>query len=341
MENKKVIFSIILGDIIGFKNGEWSTKYNEQRITYENSLELLFEFISLGGINNIDITNWETSINSVIISSLYKIIKNNADEIIIDKFKKEFTNIVEKNTSIPNIGIDISMEMSIKNYFDTTYSINSSEGNGAVWCSIIGLFEFKLERIIDLSINLCKLVYSSPYGYLGGMTSAYFTFLAKNKVPINNWVFKLIKLLKSKKIKKHIGKSDNEKSDYMGFINMWTKYLETRFNEGSPIITKSTTNVLFRSKYYYDNFAQIIGTKKIIGKTGCDACIVAYDSLLDSGNVWEKLVIYSMLNPGDTNVTGSLASCWYSILYGDENIPKHFFDEATNGVNEKFFSDVN
>lgn len=339
MEINKILEIIFIGDIIGFKNGEWSTKYNQERITYEKSLELLFEFISLGGINNIDIKNWKCSINPYITLNIFKTIKNsdkyNYDEII-EKFKINFKNII-KNAIQPH-GIDLSMKLAIKNDFDNNYSMNSSEGNGATWCTIIGLFDFNITKIIELSIGITKNIYTSPYGFLGGFTSAYFAYLGKKKIPINLWGYKLVKKLKSNKIKKFIdNKNEQETLDYYGYINLWNKYLETRFNNNIPIITKSTSNILFRAKYYYDNFAKIINKTKIIGRTGCDACIVAYDSLLDSENVWEKLVIYSMLNPGDTNVIGSLASGWYAILYGNNNISNHLLNDAKNGINKNFF----
>lgn len=343
MEINKILEIMFIGDIIGFKNSDWSTKYNEEKITYEKSLELLFEFISLGGVNNIDIKEWKCSVNPHIIISIFESIKNsneyNYDEIV-KKFKIDFKNIIQ-NAEHPH-GIDLSMILAIRNDFDNKYSINSLEGNGATWCSVIGLFDLNVTKIIEISIRLAKNIYTSPYGFLGGFTAAYFAYLGKRKISVNLWGYKLVKKLKSDKIKKFIDdKNEREMLDYHGYINLWNKYLETRFDNGIPIVTKATSNILFRSKYYYENFAKIINKTKIIGRTGCDACIVAYDSLLDAENVWEKLIVYSMLNPGDTNVIGSLAGGWYSIMYGINNIPNHIINDARNGINRDLFGLLN
>lgn len=336
-----VLKTMFLGDVIGYKNGDWLNKYNESKLTYESSLELLFEFIQLGGINGLDITGWKNSINYPILLSLHTLLHNNNNvETILKQFKEKFSNIIAERIAATNskseditankFKVDLSTEIAIKNNFDTSYSSDSSESNGTVWSCIIGLFDISLDKLIELSINVTRLVYTSPYGYLGGFTSAYFTYLAKKHIPMYDWPFRLIKILKSKKIKKYVMKGEKEYVDYLGFINLWNKYIETRFNNSLPIVTKSTSNVLFRSKYYYDNFAQIINQNKIIGKTGCDACIVAYDCLVDSKNNWEKLVIYAMLNPGETNVIGALSACWYVTLYGNDNIPHSQYDLATN-----------
>ena len=49
---------------------------------------------------------------------------------------------------------------------------------------------------------------------------------------------------------------------------------------------------------------------------------MAYDSLLDAGQYWEKLVIYAMLHVGDSDTVGSIAGAWYGAIYGFGDVPK-------------------
>src|ERR1700747_2245328 len=51
----------MLGDIIGYKNGEWEFNNGTERVTAEYTNELIYDFISLGGINDFSIENWSVS----------------------------------------------------------------------------------------------------------------------------------------------------------------------------------------------------------------------------------------------------------------------------------------
>ena len=74
--------------------------------------------------------------------------------------------------------------------------------------------------------------------------------------------------------------------------------------------------------YYYDNFST---DKKVINPgAGADDCIIiAYDCLLMSKDNYEKLIFTSMINIGDSDTIGSIASAWYGALYGFKNISEN------------------
>ena len=50
--------------------------------------------------------------------------------------------------------------------------------------------------------------------------------------------------------------------------------------------------------------------------------IMAYDALIDCDGLWEKLVFYSMLHPGDSDTVGAIAGGLYGIVYGFGDVPE-------------------
>lgn len=107
----------------------------------------------------------------------------------------------------------------------------------------------------------------------------------------------------------------------MNYIRYWKKYIETRFTDEKIIKTRSTSNIIFRVKYYYDNFVADSDTRTIGGSGFC-AMIIAYDGLVDCDGIWEKLIFYTMLIPGDTDTTGAIAGGLYGLVYGFGDVPK-------------------
>ena len=65
-----------LGDTIGYKNSIWEfnyhiENYNDQRET----LEIISEFISLGGITNIDLSGWTISDDTLLNYEIAKFVR--------------------------------------------------------------------------------------------------------------------------------------------------------------------------------------------------------------------------------------------------------------------------
>jgi ADP-ribosylarginine hydrolase len=184
---------------------------------------------------------------------------------------------------------------------------------------------------------------TSAFGYLSGLTSALFTAFAIENISINKWPFLLIDILNSKDIKKYIGNNDDEKNDHNTFINYWMKYIDDRFQDGKVIKTRAHVNLIFRAKFHFINFTEET-IYKSIGESGFGAVIMAYDSLLDAGKLWEKLIIYSTLHFGDGSAVGALAASWHGAIYGFENVPKknvkkiEKLNELKN-IGEKLYSD--
>lgn len=340
-----------LGDTIGFKNGDWEFNV-EKNGGLESVLEFVYEFINLGGINGIDLKGWRVSDDTLyhlaIASSLFYF-----DNKLDDKLILQMKNLlILTHNRILHEEIDESIkrfpgnatEKNIQNFSDdSAVSKYDSEtgGNGAAMRNLcIGLAFHKKEHLnmlIDVSIVSSKLTHGSPLGFLAGLTSAYFVHMAINSIHIWEWAYNLIKLLNSDDVKKHIDMKNNEEiMDYMAYIKYWQQYIDIKFNKDKkPLDNKIFSNLVYRIKMYYENFVENSKTR-FIGGSGFCAMIMAYDSLLDCGGNWEKLVFYSMLHIGDSDTVGAIAGGLFGAVYGFSDVPKKMLDN----IEEKEYIDI-
>ena len=332
-----------LGDTIGFKNGIWefnygNSNYGDIRIT----IEIISEFISLGGISHIDLKDWNISDDTLLNYEIAKFILNiknktyNEDDII--KLKRNISKMLDEQIkSKIERGFGSITYRSIQAWDDKTDQRNAryniySGGNG---CSMrtfpIGIAYHKdedLDILIDTSITTSKLTHNSPIGFLGGFITAYFIKLALNNVPIESWPFMVIDMLESDKIKSYIDRNnDNIYMDYRNSVKVWKKYVDLFFSEDKkPLKLKTSENLISRFKIMYDidkSLLEIEYYKNIAGGNGQSAIIMAYNAVLDCEGNWEKLVYYSMLHGGDSDTVGAIAGGFYGALYGSSDVPEH------------------
>ena len=328
-----------LGDTIGFKNGDWEFNYDKVP-TLDTINEMIYEFIDLGGVNGIDLKDWTISddtlyhiaIGASILEYVGKVDNQFLDIVktyLIKTYKKILND--EQNNGIKRYQGNATADgihkliNSTEKQFELKYDPTTG-GNGCAMRNLcIGLALYqdnKIEELINVSIGTSKLTHSSPIGYLAGFTSAYFVSLAVRKIHIEKWPKMLIELLESDFIKKYVNINDNrEFMDYFEYIRYWKKYIDTRFTDDKPIKTRSTSNMIFRIKYYFMNFSKD-SIADAIGGSGFCAMIMAYDALIDCDGLWEKLVFYSMLHPGDSDTVGAIAGGLYGIVYGFGDVPE-------------------
>lgn len=325
-----------VGDTVGFKNSDWEFNYGKPA-SLESVLEFIFEFIDLGGINGINLKDWIVSDDT-----LYHIAIGNAlleykefDEPFIYKVKLQLTdmhnrmyNEKEKDGFYRFPGITTTHalnNMSKDHDFRKEPYIKSTGGNGAAMRSLcIGLLFYKekdFDSLVDMSITLSKLTHNAPIGFLAGFTAAYFVSLGIRDIKVEDWINLLITHLESPLIKKYIDTDNSaEFLDYITYVNNWKIYLDTRFVDGRPLKTRSTSNMIFRMKYYQENFSKESKSVEKIGSSGYCGMIMAYDALLDCDGFWEKLVFYSMLHPGDSDTVGAIAGGLYGAVYGHGDV---------------------
>lgn len=327
------IILFALGDTIGFKNGIWASKYNRKVVTLNVIHELLYEFIDLGGIIGINLKDWNVSINTLMhMATSYALLESkNFIEECRELYKGVLSYVANENnkeniyrglsSNLKNILIKLKTKNIDKS--QELYDPSSFDNLAAIRTLSIGLFyngEKNRDQLIKFSI-LCSLITNnSPIGFLGGLTSSLFASFAIENIEISKWPFLLINILESQIVLDYI--NEETESDYDKYILNWKKYIELKFKNGNVINIKSNVNILYRSKFYYDNFTDD-STSFVIGYSGYSSVIMAYDCLLDSTGNWEKLVIYSALHFGDTYSVASIAAGLYGAYYGWGDVPNN------------------
>lgn len=335
-----------LGDTIGFKNSDWKMDYDKAGdIGLIN--EMVYEFIDLGGINGIDISDWIISSDTfyhIAIANTLLSYKEEINEKFITKGKKNLIIAYNKMLLDKKERIFRYEGSTTKKYLEKFVSgtdarnlpyDSKSGGNGCAGRSLcIGLAfnkEEDLNKLIEASIDLSRITHNSPLGFLAGFTTAYFTSLAIREIEIEKWPQLLVDLLETEKIKKYIDfNNTNIQFDYMDYVRYWRRYIDTRFVDGKPIKSRSTSNLIFRIKYYYENFVK--DTKSTgIAVSGICAVIMAYDVLLDCDGKWEKVIFYAILNPSDSSTVGAITGGLYGTIYGFGDVPIEMLEHIEEG----------
>lgn len=358
MEEKYIACMLLhaVGDTVGYKNGDW-----EFRKGLEQSLEKLYEFIDLGGVNQISLKDWNVSDDTIMhiqtavsLLSNFKNINMLATTMSLN-FIDAFDQFIQEGLEIRNPGIATlkSLKLLKENisWNNIPYNIKNGGAGASMRSLCIGLAFYGEEnrhKLIQIAIETSRITNNSAVGYLGGLASALFTALAIEGKDIKDWPFILLNLFDSGTIMKYIKSAGRDveefERDYHIFLEKWYRYIGDKFNEKrEPIKRKSFVNLFYRSKYYFDNFSlkikindndtpedvnnneyYVSAAYQYIGSGGDDSVIIAYDSLIDCNNNWEKLVTYSMLHAGDTDTTGAIAGGLYGIVYGLDNVPENF-----------------
>jgi hypothetical protein len=133
----------------------------------------------------------------------------------------------------------------------------------------------------------------------------------------------MVEYLKSRFIvdKKNLEKTKKGKVKGIGFL------LETLTIRNE----KSRMNPVFRSQYY----ANLFDNEEYTGQYAMIAVIMAYDALLDCNGSWEKLMMYTSLSIGDSNLVGSIAGLLFGAFYGYSDAPRHLIKDM------EFYEELN
>jgi len=355
MEDKYISCMVMhaIGDTIGFKNGEWEFMSGG----FEKANEKLYEFIELGGVNNISFKDWRVSDDTIMhIQTAVSLLENyNSINTFGQILKKNFLDAYEQflkeglKWRYPGISTMDALKLfkDGAEWSDIPYNVYSG-GSGASMRSLcIGLAyygETNRDQLVQISIESGRMTNNSTVGYLGAFASALFASLAIEGKEITEWPFILYDMLKKNEIidrymiitGRDVESYNRDKHD---FIGKWYTYMNSKFDDKKkPIHRRADKNVVERGKLYHLNYGfkkqrhrdkQGEGTeeKTYIGSGGDDSVIIAYDALLDAGNNWEKLIVYAMLHMGDTDTTGCIAAGLYGILYGMDKIPENYFKD--------------
>lgn len=315
-----------LGDTIGYKNGQWEFNYGEQNQKPDFVNDLLYEFIALGGINDLSLVNWVSSDDTILYMATMQVLtsKPKTIEEFGQKLRAAYlmSKPLIKNRHPGQRTMDSLDEMENIAWDKLNYNSKAIGNGSAMRSGCIGIFfpgKHNRKKLIALAVESSRITHNSATAIMGSVTSALFTAYALEKVPLNHWPHKLMGLFKSGKIDNYMKKSrPNEyhrfREDKVIYIAQWEKYLQIRFSGLKPRRDiKFMTNPVARFKYLSENFS-----KGCRDPGGCadDCLIMAYDSLLECDGVIEKILVYSILHPGDSDTVGSVAFSWFGAFYG-------------------------
>ena len=308
-----------LGDTIGYRNGLW--EFKGQGIGPEYAYEMLSEFISLGGINGLSIVNWLASDDTIMYAQTYTVLtlKLKTLEDFGIKFRESYLRIMDQlKNRAPGVITMRSLQIQQNIKWDQLHYDSTAIGAGsAMRTGCIGIIypgSFNRRKLIALATINSRITHNSAVAILGSITTALFTAYAIERVPIAHWPHKLIRFIKGKKIDAFLSESkpaeyELYKKDRILFLGQWEKYVSFR----SRTDIRFMNNPVQRIKYLSENFSK--GNENFPGSKADDVGIIAYDSVLESGDNLEKLLVYSILHHGDSDTVGSVAFSWFGAYY--------------------------
>lgn len=359
---KKFIKYVKIFDLISiniyknvFDNFSRGNKTFNINIKNTEDVEILIEyvsyFISNGGITNFEFNkSISYSSNFVLLEAfINKFNKNNDDKnmllnikkIIKETFNKKIKNTIndelenyENNNFFQHL---IATENAIEkiDYDDKYIGLENNNGNSDICVRVMFLgviYSDDLDKMIDVVIKMTKLTHNNIVSMMSAVISAYFVYLSVNKIEIEKWIFYILELIGSEKIKKYFDLSVNANmAKYIIVLKYWDLYKNIRFDEKKIKKTKSDNNLLFKIKFYGKfvyNWTENYTNNFILQGEDCVSCnIIVYDVLLNSNGNIEKCIYYGLLIAGQVVSIGGLLGGLYSLLYNNDEIIDKFIDK--------------
>lgn len=317
-------------DTLGFKNGIWEFNFGNELDSLQKAIlvmnEIQHNYFSLGG-DNIDISDWSASDDTIMMIATRKAINNGGKE---NNFIEEYLNILpELSKNIRGSGLSTLESLKKLKKGDKVNYNKSMGGNGAAMrTAYIGLKyndKKNLNDLIEKSIMSSRLTHNHTIGFLGGFVTAFFCALAIRKVDPFKWSTILMETISE--VDKYMKTTDiyeNYLNDKDQFWSLWDKFNEEKINH----YEFKSEDFLFSA----DRYNSLIQYEPAIlkehndfskyGASGVGATILAYDSLLMSYDFklkkfdFNNLVYFSTLHFGDNDSTGIIAGNWYGAYNG-------------------------
>jgi ADP-ribosylglycohydrolase len=198
--------------------------------------------------------------------------------------------------------------------------------------AIFGIYFNNVDMIIQYSTEQAITTHFNGIAIIGSCINSIFVLFGKKRFEPSTWIFKVYELIPN--IDTYVRKNYNSiYNEYLIDRNIFVAklkfYMDDNFLQGKYKHNEiREINPVERILYWFDNFT----TNKnnfFPGSASDDSIIIAYDCLLMSENNYEKLIYLSMLNLGDSDTIGMIASNFYGIYYGFENVPQNLMNDHT------------
>lgn len=343
----------ITGDVIGLYS-KLNRNDNPMICTNNNDALLLsgwanynnYKFISEGGYSGFKLNTHNSSESAIFMLSIYDSLINNKNKynkdllikMMIIKMSEYYDQDKNKtNRFYDEITIN-RLENIIKkdNYSDHSYNDISNGSEPLVRGISIGLIfygEKNRNKLLELSIEISKATHNNATSFIGTFATALFIALAIEKVDPNNWIDILVDFFIEGKILNHIKSITPKKlsheikyytKDIVEYQYLLNKYKQVRFNKKNKFLSSNNGGSKYlmflndRAFYFYKKF----GSPGIFnpGSNGLDCILIAYDSFMESGSSFEKLIYNAMLFPGQSNVIGCISGALFGAYYGNKNL---------------------
>ncbi len=357
MDNKyfACLYLAMIGDKIGFNNGERETNWHLNKLPNDNKLKnsingltkrIIYEFIGNGGVSGIDTTKLiasdDTLMHLITIDAFNFPFKTNDElydkitELYLIGFKD--INYVRDKLLAGRQTIEAIQKIkSGASWRNFTYNSKAGGSGGPMRTMGLGLIYYKknnLLQLIETTIMITSITHPNCTAFIGSLASALFTSYALHGIHVEKWIFEFKTLLESDTIDNVIEKIkpdyiENFIEDKKSYLFKINTYIEENFNEFNYDYAYNNTKIIYHEKRMEEYFEKYTQDKKsFYPGAGADDCIIiAYDSLLIAKNNYEHLIYTSMLMLGDSDTIGSIASAWYGAYYGFENVAKNLINE--------------
>ena len=348
-------------ETIAFFNGIWEFNYGKTINSVKDGIIMNYFFINhfqmLGGIENLNMSIYKSSDDTILILATLEAVLNGGGEInYINSYLKYYPKLKEEIRK-SGLGTLNSLEKLRVNRSIKAIEYNSNlGGNGcAIRTGPIGLlYHDDIDKVCEEALIASLTTHHYPLGYLGGIVSALFTYFAINDINPFLWSLRLVEMYETKYFHKIIAKYSEVNNKIDDYFIYWKKYNELRLSKmeyrNLPIFLNPIDKI---NDYLQYSSVQYLTKSKgydRLGGSGLEGPIIAYDNFLLSAipdnkmkiNIknpifdWNTFIYNNIFFFGDNDSISAISGFWFGAYNGLDKCPidkvekLEFFSELNN-----------